>query len=93
VAGVATSFPFLRSLMDRAQAEVVLIDVEPMAIPAATHEWLLELLELIPAVLLSSAPDSAVFNRLLMQTPEPFCGESLVRTDHSRNQRRWPRDC
>jgi len=65
VAGVATSFPFLRSLMDQAPADVVLIDLEPLADSGVTHDWLLELLELIPAVLLSSAPDSAVFNCLL----------------------------
>jgi DNA-binding NarL/FixJ family response regulator len=65
VAGVTTSFPFLRSMMDRTAADVVLIDAESLPDSAAIHDWLLELLDLMPAVLLGSAPETAVVNRLL----------------------------
>jgi DNA-binding NarL/FixJ family response regulator len=33
--------------------------------PTVAREWLLELLDLVPIVLLSSEPDTAIFNRLL----------------------------
>jgi two-component system, NarL family, response regulator YdfI len=65
VAGVATSFPFLRSMMDSTPANVVLIDAESLADSGSIHDWLMELLELIPAVVLGSAPDSVTVNRFL----------------------------
>jgi len=81
VAGVATGFPFLRSLMDEAPVHIALLDIEPLAHSGAAHDWLLELLDLVPAVLLSSVPDSAVFNRFLRAD-----AGALLRSDASSEQ-------
>lgn len=64
VSGVAATFPFLRSLMSETQADVALIGMPPDTPSAAATEWLFELMESTPVVLLTPEPDPAVFNRI-----------------------------
>jgi DNA-binding NarL/FixJ family response regulator len=67
--------------MDEAGADIVLLDLESVADSSATHDWLLEFLELVPAVLLSSVPDSTVFTRFLHTD-----AGALLRADASSEQ-------
>lgn len=64
IAGAAATFPFLRSLMSESPADLALIDLQSPD-SQVVREWLFELLDLAPIVLLSSEPDTAVFNRIL----------------------------
>jgi DNA-binding NarL/FixJ family response regulator len=64
VAGIAATFPFLRSLMSETQADIALIELEADMLPAAATDWLFELMESTPIVLLSQDPDPAIFNRI-----------------------------
>jgi DNA-binding NarL/FixJ family response regulator len=63
VAGTASTFAFLRSLMLDSSADVSLIEVGSEA-QSTTRDWLFELLELTPVVLLSREPEPIWFNRL-----------------------------
>jgi DNA-binding NarL/FixJ family response regulator len=63
VAGTASTFAFLRSLMAESSADISLIDLGSET-RSTTHEWLLQLLDLTPAVLLSPEPEPTWFNRL-----------------------------
>jgi DNA-binding NarL/FixJ family response regulator len=65
IAGTAATFPFLRSLMSETSADVAVIDLQSPAESTLVRDWLLELMELIAVVLLSSQPDPAIFNRIL----------------------------
>jgi two-component system, NarL family, response regulator YdfI len=65
IAGTATSFPFLRSLMSEASADVAVIDLQSQTDRAVAREWLLELLDIVAVVVLCSERDPAIFNRLL----------------------------
>src|ERR1051326_6228645 len=62
VAGTASTFPFLRSLISEASADVLLIELEPDTEYPAVREWLREFLDLMPMVLLISDADPAIFN-------------------------------
>jgi two-component system, NarL family, response regulator YdfI len=64
VAGVAATFPFLRSLMSETQADIALIELTPDMPSAAATDWLFELMESTPIVLLSPDPDPAILNRI-----------------------------
>ncbi|HEY3129368.1 MAG TPA: response regulator transcription factor [Acidobacteriota bacterium] len=65
VAGTAGTFPFLRSLMSQTSADLALIDLRPQIELTIVRDWLAELLDLVPILLLSSEPDPAIFNRIL----------------------------
>jgi DNA-binding NarL/FixJ family response regulator len=65
IVGQAASFPFLRSLIADTAADLALIDIQSPMRSSVVRDWLGELLELVPIVLLSSDPDSTVFNRIL----------------------------
>ena len=65
IAGVAPTFPFLRSLMSEKMPDVAVVDVESMADSDTAEEWLDELLDLAPVVFLTSSPEPAIFNRLV----------------------------
>ena len=65
VAGTAATFPFLRSLMSQTSADLALIDLRPQIELTIVRDWLAELLDLVPILLLSSEPDPAIFNRIL----------------------------
>ena len=56
IAGTATTFPYLRSLMSEDSADVALIELrDPMRDPI--KEWLTELLDMLPIVLLTADPN------------------------------------
>ena len=64
VAGTASTFAFLRSLMLDSSADISLIDLRSEMQSTIAREWLLELLDLTPVVLLSPEPDPGMFNRI-----------------------------
>jgi two-component system, NarL family, response regulator YdfI len=61
VAGTASTFAFLRSLMMQGSADVSLIELTSELQSTATRDWLLELLDVTPVVLLSPDPDPTLF--------------------------------
>src|SRR5437867_10758348 len=64
VVGTATTFPFLRSLMSQTSGDMALIDLQPEMPSGTAQDWLRELLELTPILLLNLEPDPAIFNRI-----------------------------
>jgi DNA-binding NarL/FixJ family response regulator len=62
VAGTASTFPFLRSLISETSPDLLLMELEPDAQYGSVREWLLEFLDLAPLILLISEPDPAFFN-------------------------------
>src|SRR5262245_49387527 len=64
IAGVAGTFPTLRSLLDQTAADAVIVDLT--SAPSETvHEWLLELLDLVPLIVLGSETDESILNSIL----------------------------
>lgn len=65
VVGLAPTFAFLQTLLVDTAADAVIIDgTEEMSSDFA-REWVAELLETVPVLVLASAPDSSIFNRVL----------------------------
>jgi DNA-binding NarL/FixJ family response regulator len=64
VVGTAATFPFLRSLMSETSADISLIELQSEMQSTAARDWLHELLDLVPIVLLSPEPDPLLFNRI-----------------------------
>src|SRR5438094_574432 len=62
--GTAATFPFLRSLMSQTPADMSLIDLAPETPSNTARDWLRELLELTPILLLNPQPDVAIFNQI-----------------------------
>ena len=65
VAGSAAAFPFLRSLMAETSGDLAVIDWQSQNESTNLRDWLLELLDLIPVVVLCSEPDLGIFSRML----------------------------
>src|SRR5436189_20481 len=65
VAGMAATLPFLRSLISETAADVALVDLQLEMDTVAVRDWLLELLDRVPILLLNSEPDPAMFQRIL----------------------------
>jgi two-component system, NarL family, response regulator YdfI len=65
IAGTAATFPFLRSLMDQTIIDAGIVDLVSIAESEILHDWLSELLEILPLVVLGSVPDSWIFNNVL----------------------------
>lgn len=65
VAGMAATFAFLRSLMSETSADLALVDLQSDVESAVVRDSLLELLDQVPILFLSSAPDPAIFQRIL----------------------------
>jgi DNA-binding NarL/FixJ family response regulator len=65
VAGTATTFPFLRSLMTERSADIAVIDLQSGEEPALFRDWLLELADLVAIIVLGPVHDVPVFNRIL----------------------------
>ena len=57
VAGTAGTFAFLRSLMLQTSADLALIESPSEMRSTVTRDWLLELVDVTPVVLLSPEPD------------------------------------
>jgi DNA-binding NarL/FixJ family response regulator len=65
VAGTASSFPFLRSLLSETAADVVIVDLESAADSATARDWMFEILEMAPIVLLAAAADASIYSALV----------------------------
>lgn len=68
VMGTAVTFPVLKSLIGETPADMALIELAEMQ-SASAREWLIELMELMPLVLLSPEPEPAIFNRIRKTGP------------------------
>lgn len=64
VVGIAATFPVLRSLMSDTTADISLIELSSEAQASVIRDWLREVLDLTPVVLLSPEPDAALFNQI-----------------------------
>ena len=64
IAGTATTFPYLRSLMSEDSADLSLIEWRD-----TQRDWLAELLELTPIVLLTADPSPVMFNWIRRASP------------------------
>ncbi len=64
-AGIAPTFPFLRSLVNELPIQVVIIDLEFAADVENTQEWLAELTSAVAVVMLASTADPRIFNNFL----------------------------
>lgn len=69
LAGVASSFPFLRTLIADTSADLALVDLQSDARPASDSEWLQELIELTPTVLLTNNADPSILHRIRQAGP------------------------
>lgn len=65
IAGAATTFPFLRSLLAEASGDVAVVDLQLERESTIARDWLLELLDLVAIVALSFERDPLIFNRML----------------------------
>ena len=63
VAGEAATFPFLRSLMDEIHLDLALIEL--LADSPNAGEWLTEIIERLPVVILAEEPDAGIFNSVV----------------------------
>jgi DNA-binding NarL/FixJ family response regulator len=69
VVGIASGFPFLRTLIEETSADLALIDLQSDALSASDSEWLQELIELTPIVLLTHDSDPSILNRIRRAGP------------------------
>jgi two-component system, NarL family, response regulator YdfI len=65
VAAAASTFPMLRSMVHEVSADVLVIELEPASDLEAVRDWLSEVLELSPIVLLTQTPVEALFKSLI----------------------------
>ena len=81
VAGMSSTFPFLRSLLNEKSADVIVVDVDSHSDVELARDWLQELLDLAPIVLFSPAPDPAIYNRIVRAA-----GGAILRTQATADQ-------
>src|SRR5690349_17375435 len=81
LAGIAPTFPYLRSLLDETSVEVVIIDVEEETAPEMMRGWLSELINSVTPVVLASTADTPIFNTLVAAEHG-----ALVRSDATTEQ-------
>jgi len=62
IAGMAATFPYLRSLMSEDSADISVVELRLEGQSSATRDWLVELLDLMPIVLLASEPNPEMLN-------------------------------
>jgi DNA-binding NarL/FixJ family response regulator len=60
IAGIAATFPVLRSLMSDTTADISVIELSSEAQSSVNRDWLREVLDVTPVVLLSPEPDAAL---------------------------------
>jgi DNA-binding NarL/FixJ family response regulator len=65
IAGLVTTFASLRSLLNENVVDVVAIDADGGTESGIAKDWLGELLEEVPIVILGSTPDSWTLNRMI----------------------------
>jgi NarL family two-component system response regulator YdfI len=88
IARTAPTFPFLRSLIDQTIVDAGIVDLVSIPESEIPHDWLLELIEIIPLVVLGSAPDSWIFNNVLRAEKGAFLradasAEQIIYSIHS----------
>jgi len=81
IVGAAATFPFLRSLLEEPAAEVAILDSQSGPESDITRDWLFEILDRLPSILLISAPDAGIFNAVVRAERG-----ALLRTDASPGQ-------
>jgi len=81
IAGLAPTFPFLKSLMDERPADAMLADLDSTSDDDIAHDWIVELIEIVPIVLLIPVPDGAMFHTLIRAGKG-----AMLRTDASADQ-------
>src|ERR1043165_5675875 len=64
VAGTAPPLAVLRSLIEETSGDVAVVDLQSEMEPAGVREWLFELLDLVPILILASEYDPEVFHRI-----------------------------
>jgi two-component system, NarL family, response regulator YdfI len=64
VVGIAATFPVLRSMMSDIPADISLIDLPAELKDSVMRDWLREVLDLTPVVLLSQEPDAAILKEV-----------------------------
>lgn len=65
VVGLAPTFAFLQTLLADNAVDAVIIDGADEMSSDFAREWVAELLETVPVLVLAVAPDSSIFNRFL----------------------------
>jgi DNA-binding NarL/FixJ family response regulator len=65
IAGTATTFSFLRSLVDETVVDVCVIDLVSPPEFETERDWLMEFVAIVPIVALTSSTDSWLFNTIL----------------------------
>jgi len=65
VAGVAATFPFLRSLLEERSGDAAILDLDSASDPEINRDWLSEILDRLPCIVLRMGPDPAVFSALV----------------------------
>ena len=65
VAGQVSTFASLRSLLNGLVVDVVVIDTDTAPESGITRDWLDELLDEVPLVIIGSTPDSWTFNHII----------------------------
>ena len=81
IVGAAATLPFLRSLLEEPAAEVAILDSQSAPESDVTRDWLFEILDRLPSVVLISAPDAGIFNAVVRAERG-----ALLRTDASPGQ-------
>ena len=76
IVSTATTFAFLRSLLNETVADVGIIDLTATPEPVLVRDWFHELLDVLSIVVLASVPDAWIFNKLVRAE-----GGALLRTD------------
>jgi DNA-binding NarL/FixJ family response regulator len=88
IAGAAATFPFLRSLIRETAVDAAVIDLGSTSDSEIVHDWLLELFDVVPLVVLTSNPESWIFSAMLRTERGALLradasGEQIVRSIHS----------
>jgi two-component system, NarL family, response regulator YdfI len=65
VAGQASTFASLRSLLNESVVDVAMIEVETDSESGMARDWLEEFIDEVPLVILSATPDSWTFNQIV----------------------------
>jgi NarL family two-component system response regulator YdfI len=64
VNGIVATFPALRSLISQRPPDVAVIDSQSQSDSRFEREWVIDLLDVVPLILLSAEPHPAILNRL-----------------------------
>jgi two-component system, NarL family, response regulator YdfI len=64
IAGLASTFAFLRSLLNEVLVDVVVVD-EPESESEIVRDWLSEILDTVPLVMLCTTPDAWIYNQIV----------------------------